>query len=108
MPVNLSVKNVPEALAQRLRERAEGNHRSLQRELVSILEQAVSDNARLVAERGVPGPIGRPIEEIIAASRALFVRARSGGDAAVDLVRQMRDARYGASSAKRSRRTGSG
>lgn len=45
MPVNLSVKNVPEALAVKLRERAERNHRSLQGELMAILESAVSDQA---------------------------------------------------------------
>ena len=38
MPVNLSVKNVPDALAERLRERAHRNRRSLQRELLTILE----------------------------------------------------------------------
>ena len=43
MPVNLSVKNVPEALANRLRERAARNHRSLQGELMVILETAASD-----------------------------------------------------------------
>ena len=43
MPVNLSVKNVPEALAAKLRERAERNHRSLQGELIAILEAATSD-----------------------------------------------------------------
>lgn len=43
MPVNLSIKNVPDALAARLRERAERNHRSLQGELMAILEGAASD-----------------------------------------------------------------
>lgn len=43
MAVNLSVKNVPEALAARLRERAERNHRSLQGELMAILEIAASE-----------------------------------------------------------------
>ena len=43
MPVNLSVKNVPEALAAKLRERAARNHRSLQGELMAILEAAASD-----------------------------------------------------------------
>ncbi len=42
MPVNLSIKNVPEAVAQGLRERAAQNHRSLQGELMAILEDAVS------------------------------------------------------------------
>ena len=40
MPVNLSIKNVPEAMAAKLRERAERNHRSLQGELMAILENA--------------------------------------------------------------------
>ena len=39
--VNLSVKNVPEAVAQGLRERAAQHHRSLQGELMAILEDAV-------------------------------------------------------------------
>lgn len=43
MPVNLSIKNVPDALAARLRERAERNHRSLQGELMAILESAAAD-----------------------------------------------------------------
>ena len=42
MSVNLSVKSVPEALAAKLRERAERNHRSLQGELMAILEAAAT------------------------------------------------------------------
>lgn len=42
MAVNLSIKNVPEHLAQKLRKRAAKNHRSLQGELISILETSVS------------------------------------------------------------------
>jgi antitoxin FitA len=41
MPVNLSIKNVPDELAHLLRERAESRHRSLQGELMAILEEAV-------------------------------------------------------------------
>ena len=41
MPANLSIKNVPDELAQLLRQRAERNHRSLQGELMAILEDAV-------------------------------------------------------------------
>ena len=43
MPVNLSVKNVSEAIAAKLRARAERNHRSLQGELMAILEAAAGD-----------------------------------------------------------------
>lgn len=38
---NLSIKNVPEALAERLRQRAALNHRSLQGELMAIIQQAL-------------------------------------------------------------------
>ena len=41
MPVSLSIKAVPDELVERLRRRAEGNHRSLQRELMAIVEAAV-------------------------------------------------------------------
>lgn len=47
MPVNLSIKNVPDALADQLRQRAERSHRSLQGELMSILEEAVYGRAAL-------------------------------------------------------------
>ncbi len=38
--MNLSIKNVPEDVVQRLRERAERHHRSLQGELLAIIEEA--------------------------------------------------------------------
>lgn len=41
MPVTLSIKGVPAALAARLRKRAAANHRSMQGELMAILEEAV-------------------------------------------------------------------
>ena len=41
MTVTLSIKNVPEELAQRLKDRAARNHRSLQGELMAILEYAL-------------------------------------------------------------------
>jgi antitoxin FitA len=42
MPVTLSIKNVPDALADALRERAALNHRSLQGELMATLEASVA------------------------------------------------------------------
>ncbi|MGO8739673.1 FitA-like ribbon-helix-helix domain-containing protein [Rhodoblastus sp.] len=41
MPVNLSIKNVPDEVAEHLRRRAERRHRSLQGELLAIIEEAV-------------------------------------------------------------------
>lgn len=40
MSVNLSVKNVPDPIVEALRERARRNHRSLQGEVMAILEEA--------------------------------------------------------------------
>jgi len=39
--VNLSIKNVPEDVVRRLRQRAARRHRSLQGELLAIIDQAV-------------------------------------------------------------------
>jgi plasmid stability protein len=41
MPVSLSIKKVPDEVAELLRKRAQRHHRSLQGELLSILEAAV-------------------------------------------------------------------
>ena len=41
MAVSLSIKEVPEELAQALRERAARNHRSVQGELMHILESTL-------------------------------------------------------------------
>lgn len=43
MPVDLSVKRVPDDIVEALRMRAERNHRSLQGELLSILEGAARE-----------------------------------------------------------------
>ena len=51
MPVNFSIKNVPDDLASRLRNRADRNHRSLQGELMAILELAVTEPEPLTFER---------------------------------------------------------
>jgi plasmid stability protein len=47
MPVSLSIKNAPDELVRRLKERAERHHRSLQGELMAILEEAVGTSRRL-------------------------------------------------------------
>lgn len=59
MPVDFSVKRVPDAVAARLRERAERHRRSLQRELLCILESAVAESGdSRVAEPGAkPYPV---------------------------------------------------
>jgi antitoxin FitA len=44
MPVNVSLKNVPDEIMEILRKRAKHNHRSLQGELVAILEQVANSS----------------------------------------------------------------
>jgi plasmid stability protein len=41
MPINLSIKNAPDEIVARLKERAAKHHRSLQGELMAIIEEAV-------------------------------------------------------------------
>ena len=91
MPVNLSVKNVPDELAELLRRRAAANHRSLQRELLSILET-------VVGQGGPPRSVGGvealrdaiTVDELAQISQKLFPR---GTQSSVDYLRQMRDSR---------------
>ncbi len=51
MPVNLSVKNTPDELVKRLKERAARHHRSLQGELMAILEAAAFEEPRPLTPR---------------------------------------------------------
>jgi len=50
MSVNLSIKNVPEELAERLRLRAAASHRSMQGELMAILEEALTERRPLTLQ----------------------------------------------------------
>lgn len=42
--MNLSIKNVPDQVVERLRQRAKRHHRSLQGELLAIIEAAVRED----------------------------------------------------------------
>ena len=89
MAVNLSVKNVPDALAESLRSRAERNRRSLQRELLSILEAAVGHvSGTSEAENGPEAQRPITIEELIEISRKLFPQET---ESSVNFIRQMRE-----------------
>lgn len=78
MPVNLSIKNAPDDIVSRLRARAEQNHRSLQGELLAILEEAVRKEPVL------------SVEEVL--SEVSRLGLQTGSDSA-DLIRADRDAR---------------
>jgi plasmid stability protein len=55
MPVNLSIKNVPDEIAEELREKAARNHRSLQGELMAIIEEAAGKKSPLTPSEFLAG-----------------------------------------------------
>jgi len=80
MPVNLSIEGVPDHIADRLRERARLNRRSLQDELLAIIETSVLDEwqnttAPGFAEERQSGfqatPKASQLEEVVEQVRAL-------------------------------------
>ncbi|MCI0438321.1 MAG: Arc family DNA-binding protein [Chloroflexi bacterium] len=77
MPVNLSIKNVPDDVAEKLKERAKRNHRSLQGELLCILEEAVKTRKLTVEE------LRQRVKE----------RGLKTGDEATRWIREDRDSR---------------
>jgi len=100
MRVNLSIKGVPADIAERLRQRAERNHRSLQGELMAIIEQAALWGAPSASATGqAPASDGtvkqgwKSIDELIADRRARPLGATPGLPLAVDLIRADRDSR---------------
>ncbi|MEP6824902.1 MAG: Arc family DNA-binding protein [Ramlibacter sp.] len=98
---NLSIKDVPEAWAEALRQRAARNHRSLQGELMAIIEQAAQE--AVPARNGTPDtlPTVRPgvrrgwksIEQIYAEHLVKYPAPIQGGPLAVDIIREDRDSR---------------
>jgi len=78
MTVNLSIKNVPDDLAERLRRRAAAHHRSLQGELMAVLEEAVAGRRRITIEE---------------ARRVVLERRLETPNEAREMIRADRDAR---------------
>jgi plasmid stability protein len=94
----LSVKNVPESVLSRLRERASRHHRSLQGELMALLAAAVESPASAAVPPADHQPNARRsgrrrIEDIAAEHKARFKRPVRRGPRAVDVIRADRDDR---------------
>lgn len=53
MATNLSIRNAPDEVVRRLKERAARHHRSLQEELLAILAEAAREPHTLTAEQVV-------------------------------------------------------
>lgn len=77
MPLNLSIKNVPDEVVQRLRARARRRNRSLQGELMTILQEAVGEESLTVGQ-------------LVARLKELGLRTESD---AVEIVRGDRNGR---------------
>jgi len=77
---NLSIKDVPETLAEALRQRAARNHRSLQGELMALLEESVADKNR-VAEPAAPYA-APPVPDALAALLEKWDTPQRAGQAA--------------------------
>lgn len=119
---NLSIKDVPENWAEALRQRAARHHRSLQGELMAIIETAVREPALAdallqplqplhAAAQLPPGTVrgtivgydrfGHPIirqgwktiEQVAAELHAKYPEPITGVDRGVDIIRAERDAR---------------
>ena len=82
MPVSLSIKNVPEEVLQRLRARARRNHRSLQNELLAIVEAASLEDNEIT------------VDELAEYARSIGL---STPDESTAWIRELRDTRYPAS-----------
>ena len=75
MSINVSLKNVPDDLMEKLRIRAKRHHRSIQGELMSILEEAIA-------------PAGLTFDQAEARLKTLNLRT---GDESTAWLRELRD-----------------
>lgn len=105
---NLSIKDVPEDLAEALRQRAARNHRSLQGELMAIIEQAALDTGAPLAapHPGAPRIVGydkqgfpivrqgwKSVEQVAAELKMRFPDPIDSGPSSIDIIREDRDSR---------------
>ncbi|MBS0275317.1 MAG: Arc family DNA-binding protein [Proteobacteria bacterium] len=79
MGVNLSIKNVPAEKVELLKQRAKRNHRSLQGELLAIVDQAIETGDRTITLR-----------ELAARAREIGL---STPDESTHWIRELRDSR---------------
>lgn len=78
MPVNLSIKNAPDDIVERVRKRAKQNHRSLQGEVLAILDETTRSVEKI------------SLHEVMERNRAMGL---STPDEATQWIREDRDSR---------------
>ena len=102
MPVTLTIKNVADALADKLRARAAASHRSLQGELMAILSDAVAETPRAAEPEAVyrvkRGRKEPPIHGARLTLQELWERSRRLGkkspSESAAIIRSLRDERH--------------
>ena len=77
---DLTIRDVPQNIVDKLKARAKRNHRTLRGELMDIVERAAAQEPTLT------------IDELYERMKAL---GRSAQSDSTEIVRQMRDERYG-------------
>ena len=93
MPVDLSVKQVDDEIAERLRARAKRNHRSLQGDLKAILEDAAGGprlTVQEIVERNLASGFSTPSQAV-----ALVREGREERTAQIERVLEQSRARRG-------------
>ena len=110
---SLSVKDVPDSVLVALRQRAARNHRSLQGELMALLEAAATAESPFVVQPG-RGPAAafdwqshlaalraetthrgeRDVDQLVAAMRRDHPKPRKA-PSSTEIIRKMRDEHYG-------------
>jgi plasmid stability protein len=97
---NLSIKDVPEAVAEALRRRAARNHRSLQGELLRLVTLAALDEEAAgaadplaMAAPGEPPEGHKTLERIVAEHRTRGARVVRGAPRGTEVARADRDRR---------------
>jgi plasmid stability protein len=80
MPATLTIKKAPETLLLKLKEMAKEHHRSLQGEVLTILEQAAEES-----------DMPRGVEAVAARVRQIGLKTMKGSS--VRMIREDRDSR---------------
>jgi plasmid stability protein len=92
---NLSIKNVPEHVVAKLRQRAADHHRSLQGELLDLICRSTEEDVHeptSIEREGEPSGWSS-IEEVAAEVKSSQRKVTTTVPLAVDIIRRDRDAR---------------
>jgi antitoxin FitA len=85
---NLSIKDVPEPWAEALRQRAAQNHRSLQGELLAMVEHFIQGSAPSISLKP-----RLSVQEVYQRTLQRYPTPDVHGPQTVDIIRQDRDSR---------------